>query len=142
MHNNAGVSVGGRIWENTVADWAWVMGVNMWGVIHGIRVFVPLMLEQNAEGHIVNTASMAGLVSGPGGGIYRVTKHGVVALSEILHHDLGQMEAKIGVSVLCPGSVRTQIVDSDRNRPASLGNAVAQQGADIAAGTEVASIVV
>ena len=75
------------------------------------------------------------LYTGPGGGIYRVTKHGVVALSEILHHDLGQMEAKIGVSVLCPGSVRTQIVDSDRNRPASLGNAVAQQGADIAAGT-------
>ena len=134
VHNNAGVAVGGRIWENTVADWEWVMGVNMWGVIHGIRVFVPLMLEQNTEGHIVNTASMAGLVSGPGLGIYKVTKHGVVTLSETLHHELTQIEAKIGVSVLCPGFIRTQIMDSDRNRPASLG-AAAQQGAEIVSGT-------
>lgn len=134
VHNNAGVLVGGRIWENTVADWEWVMGVNMWGVIHGIRVFVPLMLEQNTEGHIVNTASVAGLASGPGLGIYKVTKHGVVTLSETLHHELVQIGAKIGVSVLCPGFIRTQLMDSDRNRPASLG-AVAQQGAEIVSGT-------
>ncbi len=134
VHNNAGVAVGGRIWENTVADWEWVMGVNMWGVIHGIRVFVPLMLEQDTEGHVVNTASVAGLVSGPGLGIYKVTKHGVVTLSETLHHELVQIEAKIGVSVLCPGFIRTQIMDSDRNRPASLGT-VAQQGAEIVSGT-------
>ena len=134
VHNNAGVVVGGRVWENTVDDWAWVMGVNMWGVIHGIRVFVPLMLEQNTEGHIVNTASMVGLISGPGFGIYKVTKHGVVALSETLHYDLGRIEAKIGVSVLCPGLVRTQIIDSDRNRAASLGNAVAQQDTDMTVG--------
>ena len=134
VHNNAGVGVGGRIWENTVADWEWVMGVNMWGVIHGIRVFVPLMLEQDTEGHVVNTASVAGLVSGPGLGIYKVTKHGVVTLSETLHHELVQIGAKIGVSVLSPGFIRTQIMDSDRNRPASLGT-VAQQGAEIVSGT-------
>lgn len=135
VHNNAGVAVGGRIWENTVADWEWVMGVNMWGVIHGVRVFVPLMLEQNTEGHIVNTASIAGLTSGAGRGIYRVSKHAVVALSETLHHQLVQIEAKVRVSVLCPGFVRTQLFDSDRNRPAALGNALAQQGVDLAAGT-------
>jgi len=120
--NNAGVSGGGVIWESTLADWEWVMGVNLWGVIHGVRTFVPIMLEQGTEGHIVNTASLAGLTSYPGGGTYKVAKHGVVALSETLHHDLAQKEAKVKVSVLCPGFVKTQILDSDRNRPVALRN--------------------
>lgn len=117
LFNNAGVAVGGRVWENTVDDWDWIMGVNMMGVVHGIRVFVPVMLEQGDECHIVNTASMAGLVSGPGLGAYKVTKFGVVALSETLHFELGEADANIGVSVLCPGFIRTRINTSHRNRP-------------------------
>ena len=122
LFNNAGVGAGTFIWESTLVDWEWTMGVNLWGVIHGIRTFVPLMLEQQTEGHIVNTASMAGLTGGPGLGIYKVTKHGVVTLSETLYHELAFKGANIKVSVLCPGFVSTRIMDSARNRPAQLQN--------------------
>ena len=121
--NNAGVGgVINSIWESTLADWKWGINVNLWGVIHGVRVFVPIMLEQDIECHIVNTASTAGLSTGPGLGIYRVTKYGVVSLSETLYHELAQKSAKLKVSVLCPGFVNTQIGDSARNRPVELQN--------------------
>lgn len=123
--NNAGVSVSGLSWTHTVADWDWVLGVNLWGVIHGLRVFVPRLLASGAEGHVVNTASMAGLLSGPGMAIYNVTKHGVVTLSESLFHELRMLGARIGVSVLCPAWVNTRIIDSARNRPAALADTVA-----------------
>jgi short-subunit dehydrogenase len=116
LFNNAGVeSIGdllGPVWESPLADWEWIIGVNLWGVIHGCRVFVPLMLEQETECHIVNTASAAGLIASPVMGIYKVTKHGVVTLSETLYLQLMQRGAKLGVSVVCPGSVQTQILDS------------------------------
>ena len=120
--NNAGVSPLGVVWENTAADWQWALGVNLWGVIHGVRVFTPIMLVQGAEGHIVNTASVAGLISPPGMGVYNVTKHAVVALTETLHHDLARRGAKLKCSVLCPAYVPTGIADSERNRPAALMN--------------------
>jgi NAD(P)-dependent dehydrogenase (short-subunit alcohol dehydrogenase family) len=127
LFNNAGVGAGTMIWESTLADWEWTMGANLWGVIHGIRTFVPLMLEQQTEGHIVNTASIAGLTAGPGLGIYKVTKHGVVTLSETLYHELALRGAHIKVSVLCPGFVSTQIMDSARNRPVQLQNDLAEE---------------
>jgi NAD(P)-dependent dehydrogenase (short-subunit alcohol dehydrogenase family) len=117
--NNAGVSPLGAAWENTVADWQWILGVNLWGVIHGVRAFAPRLMAQN-EGHIVNTASVAGLISPPGSGAYNVTKHAVVALSESLYHDLRERKSAVGVSVLCPAYVPTRIVDSERNRPREL----------------------
>jgi NAD(P)-dependent dehydrogenase (short-subunit alcohol dehydrogenase family) len=120
--NNAGVAVGGLSWERTVADWEWGLGVNLWGVIHGIRVFVPIMLGQNTEGHIVNTASMAGLISLPVMSVYSVAKYGIVALSEAMHHEFTLSGAKLKVSVLCPGWVNTQLMDSERNRPTELMN--------------------
>lgn len=118
--NNAGVA-GGNVATGTQTDWEWVLGVNLWGVIHGVRVFTPIMLRQNTEAHIVNTASVAGLLSG-GLGIYTVSKHAVVALSETLYHELAAMDTKLKVSVLCPGWVRTQIGESARNRPPELQN--------------------
>ena len=120
--NNAGVVCSRPIWEHTVADWEWVLGVNLWGVIHGIRAFVPRMLAQEAKCHIVNTASILGLVRGPGEGIYKVSKHGIVALSETLADELEQKGSQIQVHVLCPGWVRTGILDSARNRPGTLQN--------------------
>jgi NAD(P)-dependent dehydrogenase (short-subunit alcohol dehydrogenase family) len=120
--NNAGVAASGLAWEHTLADWEWVLGVNLWGVIHGVRTFVPVMLRQGGEGHIVNTASVAGLTSSPFMSIYNVAKHAVATLSETLHKDLGLLGAPIKVSVLCPGFVRTRIMDAERNRPASLQN--------------------
>jgi NAD(P)-dependent dehydrogenase (short-subunit alcohol dehydrogenase family) len=117
--NNAGVSPLGAVWENTPADWQWILGVNLWGVIHGVRAFTPHLLAQN-EGHIVNTASVAGLIAPPGSGAYNVTKHAVVALSETLHHDLRERNSAVGVSVLCPAYVPTRITESERNRPADL----------------------
>ena len=121
--NNAGVSpVVGASWELTEADWQWVLGVNLWGVLHGIRVFVPIMLEQGSEGHVVNTASIAGLVSAPWAATYNVAKHGVVTLSESLHRELAQIGSKVKVSVLCPAWVQTRLMDGDRNRPALLRN--------------------
>ncbi len=115
--NNAGVSTGGPVWAHATEDWEWVLGVNLWGVIHGIRAFAPLLIEQG-EGHIVNTASMAGLTSPPFLGIYNVTKHAVVTISETLFADLSLAGAAgVGVSVLCPGWVRTRIHEAGRNRP-------------------------
>lgn len=120
--NNAGVGTGGLAWEQTVDDYAWVLGVNLWGVIHGIRAFVPRMLAGGDEGHIVNTASMAGLVAGPFMGPYNISKYGVVALSETMQSELTLLQSKLKVSVLCPGFVNTNITDSKRNRPAELAN--------------------
>ena len=117
--NNAGVSPLGAAWENTVDEWRWILGVNLWGVIHGVRAFVPRLIAQG-EGHIVNTASVAGLICPPGSGAYNVTKHAVVALSETLHHDLRERGAAVGVSVLCPAYVPTGIADPERNRPAGI----------------------
>ena len=118
--NNAGVSVTGRVWEHTPAEWEWAMGVNIWGVINGIRSFVPSMLEQNSEGHIINTASVAGLLSLPQMRLYCLTKHSVVTLSESLYHDLKEIGAKVSCSVLCPAYVPTKISQSERNRPQHL----------------------
>jgi NAD(P)-dependent dehydrogenase (short-subunit alcohol dehydrogenase family) len=125
VFNNAGVGAGGLIWENTAADWAWVLGVNVMGVAHGIRVFAPMMLEAAAmdpsyEGHVVNTASMAGLVNPPNMGVYNASKHAVVSISETLYHDLNLVTDQIGASVLCPFFVPTAIGESQRNRPQSL----------------------
>jgi len=121
--NNAGVSADmAPVWEQTVENWTWVLGVNLWGVIHGVRAFTPIMLEQGTEGHIVNTASMAGHLSMPFGSVYHVTKHAVVTMSESLHHELAMLDSSVKVSVLCPGWVRTQIVDSERTRPSELAN--------------------
>jgi len=122
LFNNAGVGSGGLIWENTEADWEWVMGVNVWGVIHGVRIFTKLMLaaaesDPAFEGHIVNTASMAGLLNAPAMGVYNVSKHAVVSLSETLYQDLQLVGAPIGASVLCPYFVPTGISQSHRNRP-------------------------
>ena len=137
--NNAGVGTGLSIWESTLADWQWVVGVNLWGVIHGVHTFIPIMLEQGTECHVVNTASAAGLVSGPGQGIYKVTKHGVVSLSETLFHELAMGGANVGVSVLCPGLIDTNVLDGERNRPAELQNDPAVQEA-IDASPEVQAI--
>jgi NAD(P)-dependent dehydrogenase (short-subunit alcohol dehydrogenase family) len=119
--NNAGIGASGAAaWETPQADWEWTIGVNLWGVIHGVRAFVPRLVEQG-EGHVVNTASIAGLVTVPGMSPYSVTKHGVVALSECLHHDLTlRGKGNVRVSVLCPAWVKTRISQSERNRPASL----------------------
>jgi len=122
VFNNAGVAVVGPAWTATLDDWKWVLDINLMGVVHGIRAFVPRMLKQGGEGHIVNTASMAGMISVPGSAVYCVSKHGVVTLSECLHHDLRMAKSKIGVSVLCPSFVPTGIGDSARNRPAELGD--------------------
>ena len=118
--NNAGVAPGGKVWEHTEKDWQWTLGVNVWGVIHGIRAFVPRMIGQNVDCHVVNTASVAGLLSLPGMSVYCVSKHSVVTLTECLHHDLNESGARVKASVLCPAYVPTGISDSERNRPASL----------------------
>lgn len=120
--NNAGVVCSRAIWEHTLADWEWVMGVNLWGVIHGIRTFIPRMLTQENECHIVNTASILGMVRGSGEGIYKVSKHGVVTLSETLADELKHKGSHIQVHILCPGWVRSSILDSERNRPSDLQN--------------------
>ena len=125
VFNNAGVGAGGLIWENTVKDWEWVLGVNLWGVIHGVRCFTPMMLEASRrdpayQGHIVNTASMAGLLTPPNMGIYNVSKHAVVALTESLYQDLKLVTDQISASVLCPYFVATGIHNSERNRPADM----------------------
>lgn len=126
LFNNAGVGAGGTIWESTKADWEWVIGVNLWGIIYGIRTFVPLMLAQDNECYIVNTASAAGLLPYHPSAPYQVTKHAVVALSENLYFSLQANQAKIDVSVLCPAWVQTQIMDSERNRPLELQNQPAE----------------
>ncbi len=118
--NNAGVAVGGNSWQHSVQDYEWVFGVNFYGVVHGIRSFVPLLMEQDDEAHIVNTASMAGLTSSPGFAAYYASKHAVLSLTETLHLELSQGCPRVGVSVLCPELVRTRIGDAGRNRPAPL----------------------
>jgi NAD(P)-dependent dehydrogenase (short-subunit alcohol dehydrogenase family) len=119
--NNAGV--GGmrtKAWEARLEDWEWVLGVNVWGVIHGVRTFTPIMLAQDEPCHMVNTASVAGLLSPSGMSVYNVSKHAVVTLSETMFQDLALSKAKLGVSVLCPAFVPTGIWNSARNRPADL----------------------
>ena len=128
--NNAGVAPLGNAWENSVADWEWTLGVNLWGVIHGVRVFTPILLAQGGEAHIVNTASVSGLISPPGSAMYNVSKHAVVTLTETLYHDLALQRASIGCSVLCPAYVPTGIVDSERNRPAQLQNPAREKSAE------------
>jgi NAD(P)-dependent dehydrogenase (short-subunit alcohol dehydrogenase family) len=129
LFNNAGVGAGSTIWESTLADWEWVLGVNLWGVIHGLRIFVPIMLAQDTECHIVNTASAAGLLPYHPVAAYQVTKHAVVALSEQLYYSLAQRTAKVKASVLCPGWVNTHIMDAGRNRPVELQNPDSDQPA-------------
>jgi NAD(P)-dependent dehydrogenase (short-subunit alcohol dehydrogenase family) len=119
--NNAGVGGGGISWEAPLDTWEWVFGANLWGVIHGVRSFVPIMMQQ-PEAHVVNTASIAGLVAGPFMGPYNASKHAVVALSETLHHEMAMMAPHVKVSVLCPGWVQTRIAESARNRPKSEAN--------------------
>jgi NAD(P)-dependent dehydrogenase (short-subunit alcohol dehydrogenase family) len=138
LFNNAGVGAGGLVWENTQADWEWVLGVNLWGVIHGVRIFTPLMLEcankdSSYEGHIVNTASMAGLLNAPAMGVYNVSKHAVISLSESLYQDLKLIDAPIGASVLCPYFVPTGISQSHRNRPDDLKNNARPTASQLAA---------
>ena len=125
VFNNAGVAAGGLVGENTVADWNWVLGVNLWGVIHGVRLFTPMMLDAakadpSWQGHIVNTASMAGLLTPPNMGIYNTSKHAVVSLTETLYQDLSLVTGQISASVLCPYFVPTGISQSERNRPSEL----------------------
>ena len=125
VFNNAGVGSGGLIWENSVKDWEWVLGVNVMGVAHGVRIFTPMMLDAAKkdaawQGHIVNTASMAGLLNAPNMGVYNVSKHAVVSLSETLYQDLALVTDQIGASVLCPYFVATGISQSHRNRPADM----------------------
>jgi len=125
VFNNAGVGAGGLIWETTLKDWEWVVGVNLMGVAHGIRVFTPMMLAAAAkdpsyEGHITNTASMAGLLNAPNMGVYNATKSAVVAMSETLYQDLKLVTDQISASVLCPFFVPTGITHSDRNRPTEM----------------------
>lgn len=127
LFNNAGIGAAGLIWENTVQDWQWSLGVNLWGVIHGVRAFTPLMLaaakaDPSYRAHIVNTASMAGLINQPNAGAYNVSKHAVVSLSETLFHDLSLVTGQVHCSVLCPYFVPTGIHLSHRNRPADLAN--------------------
>lgn len=125
VFNNAGVGAGGLIWENSAADWEWVLGVNVMGVAHGIRVFTPMMLQAAQQdpayrGHVVNTASMAGLLNAPNMGIYNASKHAVVSMSETLYQDLALVTDQISASVLCPYFVPTGISQSQRNRPADV----------------------
>ena len=125
VFNNAGVGAGGLVWENTLQDWEWVLGVNLMGVVHGVRLFTPMMLaaaqaDPAYQGHIVNTASMAGLLNAPNMGIYNVSKHAVVSLSETLYQDLALVTDQISASVLCPFFVPTGISQSHRNRPEDL----------------------
>ena len=128
VFNNAGVGAGGLIWEHTLKDWEWVLGVNVMGVAHGVRVFTPMMLaaaqaDPAYEGHIVNTASMAGLLNAPNMGVYNVSKHAVVSLSETLYQDLALVTEQVHAHVLCPFFVPTGITRSERNRPAEMSDA-------------------
>ncbi len=123
LFNNAGVGAGTTIWESSLDDWQWVLGVNLWGVIHGIHFFVPRMLAQNEEGYIVNTASSAGFVAHAGTGIYKASKHAVVSLSETLFLELAERGTQLKTSILCPEWVQTRIMESGRNRPIELSHA-------------------
>ena len=120
--NNAGVGAGTTTWESTIEDWKWVLDVNLWGVIHGVKVFTPILLEQDTDCHIVNVSSSAGLNAGTFHSIYKASKHAVTSLSETLYFELGHQDANVGVSVFCPGFVKTDIITGNRNRPAELQN--------------------
>jgi len=120
--NNAGVAAGSSVWESTWEEWEWVMNVNLWGVLYGVKVFTPIMLAQDTEAHIVNAASVAGLLPDHPCAPYQVTKHAVVALTENLYYSLAEQNSKVKVSVICPGWVKTEILTSERNRPAELKN--------------------
>ncbi|SIT39435.1 Short-chain dehydrogenase/reductase SDR [Paraburkholderia ribeironis] len=148
LFNNAGVGSGGFLWESSANDWAWVFGVNVMGVAHGVRVFTPIMLAQNEPAHIVNTASVAGLLSPPAMGIYNASKHAVVSLTETLYHDLQLAQAgqadnapaalgHVGCSLLCPAFVPTGIADAERTRPEPLRNASGPTRSQIAAGKQL-----
>jgi len=118
--NNAGVSLGGPLWLASEADWSWLLGVNLWGVVHGVHAFLPRMLAGGEAGHVVNTSSLSGLIAPPGGGVYAASKFAVVGLTESLAQELAASGAPIGVSLLCPAGVATAIMDAERNRPARL----------------------
>jgi NAD(P)-dependent dehydrogenase (short-subunit alcohol dehydrogenase family) len=141
LFNNAGVGTGGFLWENSANDWSWVFGVNVMGVAHGVRVFAPIMLAQNEPAHIVNTASVAGLLAPPAMGIYNASKHAVVALTETLYHDLKLAQAgtagEVGCSLLCPAFVPTGIADSERARPDALRNVNRPSRSQIAAARQL-----
>jgi len=134
--NNAGVGAGTSVWESSWEDWEWVIDVNLWGVLYGVKVFTPIMLAQDTEAHIVNIASISGLLQSYPSSPYQVTKSAVFTLTENMHHTLTQRNAKVKVSVVCPGWVKTDILKSDRNRPAELKNqkqALPRNPGDIAA---------
>ncbi|MGF6294868.1 SDR family oxidoreductase [Paraburkholderia youngii] len=141
LFNNAGVGTGGFLWESSANDWSWVFGVNVMGVAHGVRVFAPLMLAQNEPAHIVNTASVAGLLAPPAMGIYNASKHAVVALTETLYHDLKLAQAdtdgEVGCSLLCPAFVPTGIAQAERARPDELRNASRPTRSQIAAAKQL-----
>ncbi|CAN7323053.1 SDR family oxidoreductase [Paraburkholderia sp. DD10] len=149
LFNNAGVGSGGFVWESSANDWAWVFGVNVMGVAHGVRVFTPIMLAQNEPAHIVNTASVAGLLSPPAMGAYNASKHAVVSLTETLYHDLQLVQGAqgvqgvqasnglVGCSLLCPAFVPTGIADAERARPADLRNDSRPTRSQIAAGKQL-----
>ncbi|MEW6203989.1 MAG: SDR family NAD(P)-dependent oxidoreductase [Pseudomonadota bacterium] len=128
LFNNAGVALARTTWEHTVADWEWVLQVNLWSVVHGISEFLPRMQAQGGQAHIVNTASVAGLVSNPGMAAYNVSKHGVVTLSETLSLELQMTQSTVGVSLLCPAWVPTGIGNSERNRPSDVAQTMPIEG--------------
>lgn len=137
LFNNAGVGASGLLWEMSANDWSWVLGVNVMGVAHGVRVFTPIMLRQNEPAHIVNTASVAGLISPPAMGIYNASKHAVVSLTETLYHDLRRVGAPVGCSVLCPAFVPTGIAEAERSRPAHWRNESPPTASQLLAGREL-----
>jgi len=122
LFNNAGVEVRGAVWEQTIEDWKWIINVNLWGVINGIRTFVPIMMKQDTECHIVNTGSSGALISGPTVGSYRATKSAVITLSEVLYHELKLHNTQIGVSILLPGFIRSRLIYSEQRRPEAYRN--------------------
>jgi NAD(P)-dependent dehydrogenase (short-subunit alcohol dehydrogenase family) len=137
LFNNAGVGASGFVWEMSANDWAWVFGVNVMGVAHGVRVFTPIMLRQNEPAHIVNTASVAGLISPPAMGVYSASKHAVVALTETLYHDLRRAGGPVGCSLLCPAFAPTGIAQAERARPARWRNETAPSASQVLAAREL-----
>ncbi|CAN7347402.1 SDR family NAD(P)-dependent oxidoreductase [Trinickia sp. LjRoot230] len=137
LFNNAGVGTSGFVWEMSANDWAWVFGVNVMGVAHGVRVFTPIMLAQKEPAHIVNTASVAGFLAPPMMGVYNASKHAVVALTETLYHDLRKIDAPIGCSLLSPAFAPTGIADAERARPARWRNAAAPSASQVLAAREL-----
>ena len=137
LFNTAGVGSGGFVWESSANDWQWMFGVNVMGVAHGVRAFTPIMLRQREPAHIVNTASVAGLLSPPSMAVYNASKHAVVALTETLYHDLRAVGGEVDCSLLCPAFVPTGIADAERSRPAALANDAALTPSQIVAGKQI-----